>query len=447
MFYKPQFKQTGHIWDTWLYFHEGVYYLYYLAATEREVNDQPWDNISLSTSTDGVNWTEVGVVLTKRPAATWMGTGSTWQSPNFASDGKFFMNFSEWTGPRQTIFFADSTDLIHWTRLGDELEFVQDERWYTREGRWDCIWTIAKPDGDGLYGYWTATPREETGGRFGFGQSRDGVTWEALPPPVVHGVSEAGGEVGAIEKIGGKYYMMYGAGGMYTLIADKPQGPFHLAETNSLLLNGHTYFSRFFPVGDEMLVNHHSMLREGPVHVGLLKRAVVDSEGTLRLAWWAGNDALKAESVDVIAPQAGPGPGPGAAMLGNCFDLQRGLVLEGELPLPVAGDARCGLYIECEGGGGVAIVFDSTGAAELGTINADGSGFEVELTEDRKMSFGKRPTFRLLLKGQLLEFYLADILIECFSLPQAATGRIGLIGADAASLEGLKGWSSPCRQR
>ncbi|MCK4601285.1 MAG: hypothetical protein KAU28_02385 [Phycisphaerae bacterium] len=152
MFYKPQSKETGHIWDTWLYFHEGVYYLYYLAATEREVDDQPWDNISLSTSTDGVNWTEVRAVLTKRPAATWMGTGSTWKSPNFQTDGKFFMNFSEWTGPRQTIFFAESTDLIHWTRLGDELEFVQDERWYTRRGRWDCIWTIAKPDADGLYG-------------------------------------------------------------------------------------------------------------------------------------------------------------------------------------------------------------------------------------------------------------------------------------------------------
>ena len=432
MFYIAQHPDTGNIWDTWLYFREGTYYLYYLAAAGEQ-----WDNISMATSSDGVHWDEIGPVLCKGDGVTWMGTGSTWRSPNFASDGKFIMNFSEWTGPRQTIFFADSTDLIHWTRLGDELEFVQDERWYTRQGRWDCIWTIAKPDGDGLYGYWTATPREETGGRFGFGQSRDGVTWEALQPPVVHGIGE--GEVGAIETIGGKYYMMFGAGGMYTLIADEPEGPFHLAETNAMLLGGHTYFSRFFPVGDEMLINHHSILREGPVHMGLLKRAVVDSEGVLRVAWWEGNDALKAESVDVIAPQVSPGPG--AAMLGNCFDLQRGLVLEGELSLPVADDAGCGLYIECEGGGGVAIVFDSTGAAELGTINADGSGFDVEIAEDRKMTFGERAAFRLLLKGQLLEVYLGDFLIECFSLPRAATGRVGLIGADAASLDGLRAWS------
>ena len=66
-----------------------------------------------------------------------------------------------------------------------------------------AIWAIARPGG-GLYGYWTATPKPETGGRFGFGQSTDGVHWEALPPPEVHGVD--GGEVGAITKIGDRYY-------------------------------------------------------------------------------------------------------------------------------------------------------------------------------------------------------------------------------------------------
>ena len=41
-----------------------------------------------------------------------------------------------------------------------------------------------------------------------------------------------------------------------------------------------------------------------------------------------------------------------------------------------------------------------------------------------------RPTarFRLLLKHSLLEFYLDDLLIECFSLPEPATGRIGVVG-------------------
>ena len=240
IFYRPTDKATGEMWDTWLYWHEGVYYLYYLA----KATDQ-WDNISMATSMDGVQWTEIGPILCKGAAVTWMGTGSTWQAPQPSNLGKFQMNFSEWKGARQTIFFAVSDDLIHWTRLGAEYEFVQDERWYERLGRWDCIWTIPRRGG-GLYGYWTASPKVETGGRFGFGQSMDGMKWEALPSPKVHGTTE--GEVGAIEEIGGRYYMMFGNyPHMVTLVADSPEGPFHIAQKNRALLGGHTYFTRFFP--------------------------------------------------------------------------------------------------------------------------------------------------------------------------------------------------------
>jgi len=444
MFFKPQLKETGHIWDTWLYLHEGVYYLYYLAATEREVDDQPWDNISVATSPDGVNWTEIGPVLTKRPTATWMGTGSTWKSPNYQTDGKFFMNFSEWTGPRQTIFMAESTDLVAWARLGDEYEFTQDERWYTPQGRWDCIWTIPKPDGAGLYGYWTATPKAETGGQFGFGESLDGKTWTALQPPVVHGTADDAGEVGAIEKIGEKYYMMYGCGGMYTLVAERPEGPFHLAETNAVLLNGHTYFARFLRAGGELLVNHHSILRDGVVHMGLLKRAVVDNEGVLRLAWWPGNDKLKAEAVEVITPAGPEDAGAGAAMLAKTFDAERGVVMEGDLVPPSEGRPSRGLYVECEPGSGAAILIRSDGSAELGDIRADGAGYKVTFTEHRQFAFSRPAKFRLLLQRELLEFYLDDILIECFSLPKAATGRIGVLpGGDASAVTDLRAWQAP----
>lgn len=70
----------------------------------------------------------------------------------------------------------------------------------------------------------------------------------------------------------------------------------------------------------------------------------------------------------------------------------------------------------------------SDGAAELGTIQADGSGFKAIKGVNREMDFGKPARFRLLLKYSLMEFYLDDILIECFSLPGQPTGRIGTIG-------------------
>ena len=134
MFYKAQHQETGNMWDVWLYHHEGTYFLYYLANVGE--HRWRWDNISMATSLDGVHWTEKGPILKKTSGAKWMGTGSTWKSPAFDKDGKFYMNFSEEISGRQNIYFAESTDLLHWTRLkGEEYRFVQNEQWYTKKGR------------------------------------------------------------------------------------------------------------------------------------------------------------------------------------------------------------------------------------------------------------------------------------------------------------------------
>ena len=433
MFYKANSPESGRMWDTWLYLHEGTYYLYYLANAGKR-----WDNVSMAVSSDGVHWTEKGRVQFKRPDATWMGTGSTWKSPNHKTDGKFFMNFSEWTGPRQTIFFAESTDLLNWKRLPDEYEFKQDTRWYKPDGRWDCIYTIPRPGG-GLYGYWTATPKPETGGRFGFGETLDGVHWKALPPPKVDGVG--GGEAGAVEKIGEKFYMMFGSGGiMVTLVADRPQGPFHAAKKNFRLLSGHTYFSRFFPTPDGVLVNHHSIA--GPVYFAPLKSTIVDKEGTLRLGWWKGNEKLKHKPIEVKPSAKEEKSDIPIAMLQNTFDADRGIILEGTIALPPPEDSnRRGLYVECGPDSGVGILVASGGAVELGTMKSDATEFKVVKSVDREIQFGRPAKFRLLLKYSLIEFYLDDVLIECYSLPKAATGRVGLIrGTDGKSIGGLRAW-------
>lgn len=435
LFYKARAKRTGNMWDTWLYLDNGNYYLYYLA----NARDQ-WDNISMARSPDGVHWEEIGRVLSKARGVTWMGTGSTWKSPAFEQDGQFFMNFSEWRGPRQTIFFAESKDLIHWTRLGNEYEFIQDERWYERNGRWDCIWTLPRPGG-GLYGYWTATPKAETGGRFGFGETLDGVTWKALAPPNVSGVSE--GEVGAVAKMREKYYMMFGTGGhMITLVADRPEGPFTPGHKNRCLLSGHTYFSRFFPTPGGVLVNHHSMARNGQVYFGTLKEARLDTEGTLRLGWWPGNNKLKHQAVDVKRPSPRSGEAPAVAMLESEFNTRQGLLLEGTTKLPASKEAQpVGLFLAQSDGSGTTILIHATGITELGPMRVDGTGFKVEDRVDREWTFGQSARFRLLLKGSLIEFYLDDLLMQCYSLPAEATGRIGLIqGGRDEAIGKLNAW-------
>ena len=116
------------------------------------------------------------------------------------------------------------------------------------------------------------------------------------------------------------------------------------------------------------------------------------------------------------------------ALLAHTFDVGMGVILEGLLTLPEAkGMRRRGLYIECGRGKGAAILVSAAGAVELGPIGTDGSGFKAEKKADRQIPFARPARFRLLLKGSLLEFYLDDVLIECFSLPADATGRIGTI--------------------
>ena len=440
MFYKAQHQETGNMWDVWLHHHEDTYFLYYLANVGE--NRWRWDNISMATSLDGVHWTEKGPILKKTPGAKWMGTGSTWKSPTFDKDGKFYMNFSEEIGGRQNIYFAESTDLLHWTRLkGEEYRFVQNEQWYEKNGRWDCIWTIPKPGG-GLYGYWTASPdrskKDAADGIFGFGESLDGVHWKALAPPKVVD-DEQKGEVGAVEKIGDKYYMLFGHyPAMTTLVADRPEGPFRKVKKNYKVLTGHTYFSRFFRHPEGMLACHFTQGRDVQVSFAPIKDVRIDHEGTLRFGWWKGNEKMKHRPIAVEKPVDSNGA---VALLGNTFDTKQGIIIEGTLRLPKAKDsARCGVYIECTNDLGAGLLIDSTGVAELGPMKADGTGFKAEKPVDREMTFRSPAIFRLLVKGSLMEFYLDDILIESFALPDNATGRIGLINA-VDTMGTLKAWN------
>jgi hypothetical protein len=155
---------------------------------------------------------------------------------------------------------------------------------------------------------------------------------------------------------------------------------------------------------------------------------------------------MKHEPVEVQLPGGEPGEKTPIVMLGNTFDTERGVILEGTLKLPDAGSPRRGLYIEYGPGSGSAILIDTIGAAELGAMKSDGSGFKSEKQVHREIQFGRPAAFRLLLKHSMLEFYLDDILIECFRLPGDSTGRIGLIrGSDSQAIGKLNACSCETR--
>jgi hypothetical protein len=190
-----------------------------------------------------------------------------------------------------------------------------------------------------------------------------------------------------------------------------------------------------------VLVNHHSIARDGQVCLGSLKATVVDEEGTLRLAWWKGNEKMKGQPVEVAPPSGRQAARP-PAMLASSFETSAGLILEGTLKLPLAKDSQpVGLFISQGQGAGAAILVQAGGVTEFGPIRPAGTGFQAEQRVDREWKFGTTARFRLLLKGSLVEFYLDDLLMQCFSMVHAADGKIGLLwGGDASTFASLKAW-------
>ena len=247
-------KFTARTWDTWLYYHAGIMYLYYLITEEGARA-----GFGLATSTDGVHWKDHGWVLhASEGMQRYLGTGSVWKDPDFARTGRFLCNYSEWRleGKAfiQYIFFAWSDDLLHWHKYEELPAFGPDEVFYKHaeeDARWDCIWAVPRPEG-GFYGYWTATPHASPG--FGFGHSPDGVDWKALEPPRIEwGETEPfrAIEVGAVHQFNGLYYAMLGdytpgKSGMYTFLAGSPTGPFRPVPRNFALLLGRARTARLF---------------------------------------------------------------------------------------------------------------------------------------------------------------------------------------------------------
>ena len=471
MLYKPE--QCRILWDVWVVYEEGVYYLYYVSNRQGY-----WDGISMATSKDGLHWDEIGEVISMPDDVVWLGgCSSFWKIETIGPDGlpntKHITSFSEWRGPertigQQSIFFATSKDLLKWERLGKEYELKADPRWYkVNDGvksRWDGM-AITPKSGGGYYGYLTASPDQpglplaEDGSALAFGmaESSDGLYWKAIAPPViewgdmleVQTTTEAPAlvfraiSVGDIEKIQGRYYLLNTSSGV--LVADQATGPFRPQSKNVALIperyhEGNRY-PRFFRSPHGLLYIHHSAV-VGGVYLAPMKRALVDDEGILRLAYWEGNDGLKADSIAVNVPQVETKNSLEPLMFANQFDTTTGIIMEGTIKVPSSPDLQpAGIAIKCENGEVIAMLVGVGGVTQMGALKEDFSGFARKGSFDRETEFGESSTFKLLLRGGLAEFYLDNILMQSYHLPALAGAELGTIqGANRKAITELKAW-------
>ena len=459
-------NDTHPTWDTWSFFEAGLpqgpYFEFYLASQR---STGTWSGFGVASSPDGVHWVDHGLVITRDANATggYLGTGSVWRAPPRATF-KYVVNYSQQYGaPReQHIFFAVSNDLVSWQRLGWADVFVVNASAGYTDGRWDCIYAVDDPSLPGTgakLGWWTTVPTNRSG--FGFGASRDGVHWVALPPPLLLGGPRVDVEIGAVEALpggAGRYFAMVGAGGqMLTYTAAAPGGPFSLAAVNPTLLgfqtSATTYFTRFFPTapGPHTLVTHQWISR-GSTWFGRrcflppLKAAVVDGSGVLRLAWWPGNEAARGGAL-ALAPEPFLGD---VALWEGAFNVTQGVIVEVDVnTTSVAAFGGAGLFVQTADGGGVAaLVATASGAGAFGPVSGSGGAFKPEEAWDRALALppGAVARVRVLLRLEMMEMYVNDVLISTYACAAFPTGRLGLLDpaatvAGAAAVTRAAAWA------
>jgi hypothetical protein len=388
------------LWDTWIHVdpdHPSHPWRLFFLVTD----GSPGDAVCGATALDGLHWRELTDPVIERAAEVWwIGSGDTWQLP----DGRWAMSWSEWYGPamlqgQQVIRIGISVDLQRWQALPEP--FVPDTRWYLSDvgeaSRWDCLNVAPNPSG-GWWGAWSANPASGAVG-FGLGCSEDGLSWQALPPPIIDwgDATLPAFEVGGLFEAQGCWWLLGGCfhgitvpdpvtgearrqRGMIWLTADRPTGTWRLAPQPFLLLSRDlsTYFVRVVRHPKELLVCHHSLDRHDERWLAPLKRLVTEGQEQPHLAWWPGNDGLRGAPV---------------------------LPVDGAWSVP-----DFGLWIEGTRG-------DCVLALGVATLVLGAS--HTALVEDSRSEWspiaGQR--LRLLVRGALVEVYRDDRLAAAWNLP------------------------------
>lgn len=337
MLYVP--REKG-MWDTWIFFHEGVFHLFYLQSLQGKT----WPQIGHVTSKDLLHWTEQQPALKCGEAGDWdkrpLGTGMV-----FAHEGKFYMSYCSLDrGKPQRIGLAYSDDLFCWSKLFHKpiLEPAGGGEFYETYGakalRDSISWRDAFIFFDekenlfhALFTARTANGPYSRRGCIAHATSRNLADWKILPPFYAPG-QFFDYEVPSLHKIGEKYYLLWSsmriynnhystalrsmASGTFYAWSSEPYAGFNLPPQDNLLVGSgnsrwDNYVGRLLPVQDETLLLYQMIGAEEIDLVSLSAPKVVRQEGNGRLVagYCKRCDALKKRKLvsrikkDWIRPQ------------------------------------------------------------------------------------------------------------------------------------------------
>jgi len=264
---------THWVWDFWLADDGDLFHMYYLHAP-KSLGDQNLRHrnatVGHATSTDLIEWNDLGVVLEPGPegafdaTATW--TGSVVRGP----DGlwRMFYTGSRFLSPEtnaniESVGVATSHDLHTWTKSPGPVA-IADPRWYETLGTsvwpeeaWRDPWVFADPSGSGWHMLVTARSSEGDEldrGVIAHATSADLLTWDVQPPLTAPGAGFKHLEVPQITTIGDRTVLLFSCdtaalagersaerGGIWVADVSSPVGPYDL--TNVSLLADESLYS------------------------------------------------------------------------------------------------------------------------------------------------------------------------------------------------------------
>jgi hypothetical protein len=493
MLYLPK---QGYMWDTSIVYHNDEYYLFSMFNFPGEKAD--CINVWCAKSMDGVHFEDVGAVIKDQPFIIWKMFVHKYGDT-------FVMNHGSLSGKpghgNDTLCFWKSDNLIDWEYLGKDADSNPDPRWYNIQKRWDHMYTLEHKGR--YYGFCVATTNDNIPYKScGLMVSDDGVRWEALPPPVVEwgDIPQQGFEVGGCEKIGDKYYLIGGCCGMYgnagycvfAFVADDPMGPYKPLEPKFRLCGssgskhriGVQWLASFGRGKDNELLITNYLTAPTSEHLNFIgtkedvwflpiKKAVVDNNGMLRMAYWKQNellkgdklpisfdklkvfgdealvtkgDALKISTEDFSAKSFSKEslePKINAVVFEDRLPTEEGVFIEGTVTVKRVGKLNTSKFgcIICEPDDTATVMLmDANHERVRKTViqTTDLKSFSSEIIDvidyncasENGVSIDEPCSFKLLIRRNIFEVYLNDILVQSFITRNKPDGCIGFMAQD-----------------